>query len=90
MKREVPEHYREVFDAECVRAGVERVARELTPWAGDVVGRGGGQVLALCVLRGAVFFFADLLKAIPVSMEDRKSTRLNSSHEWISRMPSSA
>ena len=24
------------------------------------------------------------------SHEDRKSTRLNSSHEWISRMPSSA
>ena len=24
------------------------------------------------------------------SVEDRKSTRLNSSHEWISRMPSSA
>ena len=24
------------------------------------------------------------------SYEDRKSTRLNSSHEWISRMPSSA
>ena len=24
------------------------------------------------------------------SEEDRKSTRLNSSHEWISRMPSSA
>ena len=25
-----------------------------------------------------------------VVMRDRKSTRLNSSHEWISRMPSSA
>ena len=25
-----------------------------------------------------------------VSFQDRKSTRLNSSHEWISRMPSSA
>ena len=25
-----------------------------------------------------------------VSLLDRKSTRLNSSHEWISRMPSSA
>ena len=25
-----------------------------------------------------------------VSFADRKSTRLNSSHEWISRMPSSA
>ena len=26
----------------------------------------------------------------PISTSDRKSTRLNSSHEWISRMPSSA
>ena len=26
----------------------------------------------------------------PVPWSDRKSTRLNSSHEWISRMPSSA
>ena len=25
-----------------------------------------------------------------IASEDRKSTRLNSSHEWISRMPSSA
>ena len=25
-----------------------------------------------------------------VALTDRKSTRLNSSHEWISRMPSSA
>ena len=25
-----------------------------------------------------------------ISVKDRKSTRLNSSHEWISRMPSSA
>ena len=26
----------------------------------------------------------------PARLIDRKSTRLNSSHEWISRMPSSA
>ena len=35
------------------------------------------------------------MSAIVVNVEnklfqDRKSTRLNSSHEWISRMPSSA
>ena len=29
-------------------------------------------------------------KAGTVNNKDRKSTRLNSSHEWISRMPSSA
>ena len=27
---------------------------------------------------------------LPTTAGDRKSTRLNSSHEWISRMPSSA
>ena len=27
---------------------------------------------------------------VPLMMQDRKSTRLNSSHEFVSRMPSSA
>ena len=31
-----------------------------------------------------------LLQRLGKKGEDRKSTRLNSSHEWISRMPSSA
>ena len=30
------------------------------------------------------------LHDVPPELVDRKSTRLNSSHEWISRMPSSA
>ena len=35
--------------------------------------------------------FGTLVRSIPAPpIEDRKSTRLNSSHEWISRMPSSA
>ena len=32
----------------------------------------------------------DYSRTVMVEFEDRKSTRLNSSHEWISRMPSSA
>ena len=36
------------------------------------------------VLGGPMVLYAKALGA------DRKSTRLNSSHEWISRMPSSA
>ena len=35
--------------------------------------------------------FRQALKQLDISVyQDRKSTRLNSSHEWISRMPSSA
>ena len=33
---------------------------------------------------------AEELAGVFESRSDRKSTRLNSSHEWISRMPSSA
>ena len=35
-------------------------------------------------------WYAEELFARFAITEDRKSTRLNSSHEWISRMPSSA
>ena len=34
--------------------------------------------------------FAAIAACLPILVTDRKSTRLNSSHEWISRMPSSA
>ena len=30
------------------------------------------------------------ISRMTIVLKDRKSTRLNSSHEWISRMPSSA
>ena len=40
-----------------------------------------------CVIAGLA---TRTLANAPDSETDRKSTRLNSSHEWISRMPSSA
>ena len=56
--------------------GIVRVSREKQ-------GRGGKTVT---VVRG-LGLAPDALAALG---KDRKSTRLNSSHEWISRMPSSA
>ena len=38
----------------------------------------------------AVFDYVEGGAGEEISYKDRKSTRLNSSHEWISRMPSSA
>jgi hypoxanthine phosphoribosyltransferase len=69
MNRSVPGHYDEVYPAAMVAAGVKRVAMEIAPWAAEGLEREGQQMLALCVLRGAVFFFSDLLQAIPVSVE---------------------
>ena len=39
---------------------------------------------------GRLLVFAQKAAAEPSKAEDRKSTRLNSSHEFVSRMPSSA
>ena len=68
-------HYRaKHFAAMALRNGTPRPKRAL---------------LGLAALVGAVLLHSGLAwsQALPV---DRKSTRLNSSHEWISRMPSSA
>ena len=46
-------------------------------------------VLACGTLVGALDFLAPRLSLLP-RLLDRKSTRLNSSHERLSRMPSSA
>ena len=48
---------------------------------------------ASCPSCGAVGGLKRIIFGMPsedFDYEDRKSTRLNSSHEWISRMPSSA
>ena len=46
-------------------------------------------IVALFVISGAVHMKLGM-QTIIEDYVDRKSTRLNSSHEWISRMPSSA
>ena len=51
----------------------------------DVVGIDAGMVGG-----GAAGSNGGLILAGIAAFQDRKSTRLNSSHEWISRMPSSA
>ena len=61
-----------------IQKEVIRVANEINR---DLAGK---NPLFLSVLNGSFMFTADLLK------QDRKSTRLNSSHITRSRMPSSA
>ena len=41
-------------------------------------------------IRRNQYYYIDKTKLIEQLFEDRKSTRLNSSHQLISRMPSSA
>ena len=67
------------------------LARELVPLGGRVVlvHGGGSDVTAWCQRLGIESRFEDGLR-VTDDATDRKSTRLNSSHEVPSRMPSSA
>ena len=55
----------------------------------DITGADYARDFALPDFNGQVRSIADF-RGKAVVVLDRKSTRLNSSHEWISRMPSSA
>ena len=50
----------------------------------------GVAILSLLPMEDVQVGFEALLPDDDEALADRKSTRLNSSHEWISRMPSSA
>ena len=50
--------------------------------------RGADVVYGMC--NGVAGLLEERVVDLSTLLTDRKSTRLNSSHEWISRMPSSA
>ena len=57
----------------------------------DIVARDGGDLVFVEVKTRSSVEYGHPLEAItPIKLADRKSTRLNSSHACLSRMPSSA
>ena len=59
--------------------------------AGMIVASLADNNIEAVLTAGVITLMAALvLLAVSTVTTDRKSTRLNSSHEWISRMPSSA
>src|ERR1044071_5260215 len=76
-------------ETESVRRGSWKVAAtpaDLQRRHVEITGPVEPKMLINALNSGADIFMADFED----SLSDRKSTRLNSSHEWISRMPSSA
>lgn len=66
---DIPSHYKSAFSESEIQSAVTRLAADITPWARSVFERTGQSPLAVCVLRGAVHFFSDLLRHIDCSVE---------------------
>lgn len=69
MNRPIPPYLQEIFSPSAIRDGIAPVAAEVADWCGETLENTGDQVLAVCVLRGGVFFFSDLLQRLPVTVE---------------------
>ena len=69
MASHIPPNFRLVYDAEQINKRIQALANEIIPWVDETERKTGKQPLAICILRGGVFFFADLLRAIPRSIE---------------------
>lgn len=67
--KQAPAHYRLALSPEQIAEKVAKVAQAVGEWSHSAAQRTGQQVLAICILRGGVFFFADLLRAVDQSME---------------------
>ena len=77
MIREIPKNFKRIYSKEEIAYSVYKMAGLIRHWVKDTHENDGQQVLAICVLRGGVFFFADLLKEIPYTVEpSQKPTRV--------------
>lgn len=65
----LPAHYQEVYSAGAIAERVGVLGREITPWAESALGQTGKELLLVPVLRGAIFFAADLARAISCSVD---------------------
>ena len=69
MIRKIPDNFKLIYSKEDIAYCVYKMAGDIRHWVKEIHENNGEQVLTICILRGGVFFFADLLKEIPYTVE---------------------
>ncbi len=65
--KNLPSNYELQFSKEQVATVVKDIGKTLTPWVGDR--SSSSDPIALCILRGGVYFFCDLIREIDQSLK---------------------
>ncbi len=65
----LPAHLELLFSRPEIEARLQALAAEITGWSNEARAVTGQPLLAICVLRGGVFFFSDLLLRLGCSVE---------------------
>lgn len=69
MNPNCPEHFKLVYSKEQIAGEISRLGREVSLWAKVVRESTGQDIIGVPVLRGGIFFFADLVRYISESVE---------------------
>lgn len=66
---QVPSYYRELYTKEEIAIQTAQLGSRINTWVSEVKKENNAPVVALCILRGAIFFFADLIREIPQDIQ---------------------
>ena len=61
--------YRKLYSREQIAQASQEIGAQITQWAAEVLKQTNQQVLTVPVLRGGLFFFADLVREVGCSVE---------------------
>lgn len=67
--KNIPDNFRLIYSQEQIEAAVARLGSEITTWATEVWEDSHTDILTIPILRGGIFFFADLVREIGTSVE---------------------
>lgn len=66
---EIPNYFHKIYSHDSIQMRSRELGAQINEWAHEVWKGTQKDVLAIPVLRGGIFFFADLVRAVPSSME---------------------
>lgn len=65
----IPKNFKLTYNDQQIRQSVSRIGAEITKWAATVWQDSHTDVIAIPVLKGGLFFFSDLVRAVDASLE---------------------
>lgn len=65
----LPDHLELLHDSDAIDKALQGLGTEMDKWAAGAEARTGKMLLAVCILRGGVFFFSELLLRMTFSVE---------------------
>ncbi len=65
----IPKNFQLCYSAADITNAVKRIGEDLSKWTGQVWEDSHTDVVAVPILRGGIFFFADLVRAVNTSVE---------------------